>query len=235
MPEQARDRAWFLRGAASLALAGSPLTRTAAAFASTPALTPDEALVRLLAGNGRFVASRLTGGNGITARRASVAPRQAPFAIVLTCSDSRLGPEYIFDQRLGDIFVCRVAGNILDPAILGSIEYAYEHFHCPAVVVLGHQRCGAVTDTVELVQKNARAPEDIQRIVEAITPAVTATKRGSLSQADYVDAVVKTNAKMIATGLARHSAALEAAVLTGKLRVAPAYYSLDSGKVKILA
>jgi carbonic anhydrase len=236
VPEQLHDRAWFLRAAGGVALGAVPLARAATARASAgPRLSPQAAINRLLAGNARFVAGRLTGGNGVVARRKKVAPGQSPFAVVLTCADSRLAPEYVFDQRLGDVFVVRVAGNIVDDDILGSIEYAVEHFHTSAVVVLGHQRCGAVTDTVELVQHHKRAPEHIQHLVDAIAPAVRATKRGSLSEDEYIEAVIKTNARLVAQAIPAQSASLRKDVGAGTLRVVPARYSLDSGRVALIA
>lgn len=231
-----RDRAWFLRRASAFALALSPLVRVPEAFASTPAssLTPDAAIARLLAGNARFVSGRVHGSDAIVTRRGVVAPGQSPFAVVLTCADSRVAPEYVFDQRLGDIFVVRVAGNVLDADVLGSMEYAVAHFHAAAVMVLGHQRCGAVTDAVELAQSHGKAPGDIQHIVDAIDPAVHATKRGSLSESAYIEAVIRTNARMVASAIPKRSASLRTAVGAGKLKIVPAVYSLDTGKTTLL-
>ena len=109
-------------------------------------LTPDQALTQLLRGNERFVAGWPDHPNQSARRRREVSDSgQQPFAIILSCSDSRVPPEIIFDQGLGDLFVIRVAGNIIDDAILGTIEYAVEHVHAPLVMVLGHDKCGAVT------------------------------------------------------------------------------------------
>jgi carbonic anhydrase len=188
----------------------------------------------LLAGNARFVVGKLTAANAIAERRADVAAAQTPFAMLLTCADSRVPPEHVFDQSLGHIFVCRVAGNILDPDILGSLEYATAHFHPSVLVVMGHQRCGAVKDTVELVRHHQRAPGSIESIVEAITPAVRATRRGSLSEEDYVEAVVRTNAKLVARAIPRKSTIVRDAVAARKLRIVAARYSLDTGRVRLL-
>src|SRR5262249_25887632 len=151
-----------------------------------------------------------------------VATGQQPFAMVLACADSRVPPEHIFDQGLGDLFVCRVAGNIAEPGMLGSFEYAAEHFHTPLLVVVGHQRCGAVAATVELAAKGGKAPGNIQRLVAAIKPAVAATKRGSLSDDQYVEAVVETNARLMALAARRHSSILNHAVQEKKLQIVPA-------------
>ncbi|HSX23457.1 MAG TPA: carbonic anhydrase [Gaiellaceae bacterium] len=235
MLDAPHDRAAFFRTAGVLALGALPLARVSAALASAaPRLTPEAAIARLMAGNARFVSGKTTGGNGMSARRNDVAPGQRPFAAVLTCADSRTTPEYVFDQRLGDVFVCRVAGNILDADILGSLEYAVEHFGSSAIVVLGHQRCGAVTDSVHVYEHHLKAPGSVQSIVDAIVPAIRATKRGSLSEAAYVDAVIKTNARLVARQVTSESAILRRAVEAGHLRVVAGRYSLDTGRVALL-
>src|SRR5689334_4293492 len=104
--------------------------------------TADEALTRLMAGNQRFVAGQATHPHQEVSHRAAIAAGQAPFVTILTCSDSRVSPELLFDLGLGDVFVCRVAGNVVDDAGMGSLEYAVEHLHTPLVVVLGHEKCG---------------------------------------------------------------------------------------------
>jgi carbonic anhydrase len=155
------------------------------------------------------------------ARRAEVAAGQQPVAVVLTCADSRVAPELVFDQGLGDLFVCRVAGNIVTPEVLGSVEYAVANFGCALVVVLGHQRCGAVTDTLELVKAGERAPGSVQTIVDAIAPNVDADRS--------VDEGVRANARAAADRL-RESPALGDEVV----HVAAALYSLDTGGVELL-
>jgi carbonic anhydrase len=221
------------------AIGGLPLARATGAFASSPNpmghhLAPAAALQRLLDGNARFVAGRLNGSAGIAGQRMKVASGQEPFAVVLTCSDSRVAPEYVFDEGLGDLFVARVAGNVLDGDVLGSIEYAVAHFQSSVVVVLGHQRCGAVTESVELVHRHETAPGAIQGIVNEIRPAIAATKRGSLDEKEYVEAVIRTNAKLVAHAMPRRSTIVATAVRTGKLRVVPARYSLDTGRVALI-
>ena len=119
--------------------------------------------------------------------------------MILTCADSRVPPEHVFDQSVGDLFVCRVAGNVLEPGGLGSFEYAIANFGSPAVLmVLGHQRCGAVTDSIKLTKAHQQAPGSIQAIVEAIQPAIAATPQGSMTDAAYSEAVVSANAKLVA-------------------------------------
>jgi carbonic anhydrase len=241
MFDETRDRADFLRAAGAATLAGVLFGRGAVALGGTAAdphpkaaLSPAQALARLTAGNRRFVAGKLRGGNGIAERRAHVAPKQAPFAMVLTCADSRVAPELVFDQSVGDLFVCRVAGNVTEPTIVGSFEYASAHFASSVLVVMGHQRCGAVNDTVALLEAGKRAPAQIQSIVDAIGPAVRGTARGSLSHDDYVEAVIRANARRTAAAMRRQSPILAAAVRKGTLKIVAARYSLDSGKVTFL-
>lgn len=187
-----------------------------------------------MAGNAKFVKGKLEAVNAIAARRADVAGKQMPWVMLLTCADSRVPPNFIFDESLGDLFVCRVAGNILEAQIIGSMEFAISHYHPPLLMVLGHQRCGAVTDTITLVEKGGRAPGSIQSIVEAIAPIVRATKRGSLSDAAYLDKVVAANARAVAKSVQQRSAIVRHAISAKKLRVVAAEYSLDSGKVRLL-
>jgi carbonic anhydrase len=196
--------------------------------------TPQEALERLLAGNGRFVAGELTGVRGIAEQRAELASGQKPFAVVLTCSDSRVPPELVFDQGLGDLFVCRVAGNVLEPTILGSIEYAVASFDPKLVVVMGHERCGAVTEAVELVASGRTTSGSIQAVIDAIAPVVRSTERGSQDTDDYVDAVVRANVARVAQTIARESAIAGKALLAARLQVVEAVYALESGRVGML-
>jgi len=116
-----------------------------AADEHVPSVSPDAALAKLKEGNARFVASKVSDGKPTAAKRAETAQAQHPFAIILGCADSRTAPEIIFDQNIGDLFVIRTAGNLVDDHALGSIEYAVEHLGARLIVVLGHERCGAVT------------------------------------------------------------------------------------------
>ena len=140
---------------------------------------PDQALQRLLDGNRRYVIHQ-HGASPLANRnlRLRTARRQTPFAVVLACSDSRVPPELIFDQRLGDLFVVRVAGNVVDPVVLGSVEYAVLNLGTPLVLVLGHTKCGAVTAALD----PGKVPEgNLGAIVEAIRPAVEKVREGSLT------------------------------------------------------
>src|SRR5438270_9660809 len=151
------SRSEFLTGASALLAAAAakkpaatpaPVIPTLEASADPPGqcpvVGPVDAMARLVAGNDRFVSGRLKHGNQSPRRRTQVAPHQCPWVTVIDCADSRVPPEIVFDQGLGDVFVCRVAGNVADTAVTGSVEYAAGHFHPGLIVVLGHERCGAV-------------------------------------------------------------------------------------------
>lgn len=187
----------------------------------TPAVNADEALAKLQEGNARFVKSKVSAGKPTAARRAETAQAQHPFAIVLGCADSRTSPEIVFDQNLGDIFVARNAGNLVDDHTLGSIEYAVEHFGVRLIVVLGHERCGAVT--AALASDNA--PGHVQSLVRDIQPAVQAVKGKA---GDQVHLAVAENARLMADRIRNQGEFDDAAK---DVRIMSAVYDLDSGKV----
>jgi carbonic anhydrase len=238
MGDRCLERGAFMRGSAGAlavaALAGIP-RGARGAYSGAPTVTPDQALARLMAGNAKFVAGTLAPAQALVERRADVANGQRPFAMVLCCADSRVPPEQIFDQSVGDLFVCRVAGNILESGGLGSFEYAIANIGSPALlIVLGHQKCGAVTDSIKLLQSEQRAPASIQTIVEAIAPAVKATARGTMAEGEYTEAVVRANAKLVAHEIVTRSSIVDKAVHAHHLKVVAAHYALASGKVTLL-
>jgi len=188
---------------------------------------PDEALQRLVDGNHRFATGTAQHPDSSAERRTEVAAGQHPIAIVLCCADSRVGPEVVFDQGLGDIFVLRNAGNILDDHTIGSIEYAVEHLAAPLIIVVGHERCGAVTAAVN----GGKAPGHIHSIVDAITPAIASAKSEA---GDTVDNSVRANARYVAGLLRRIGPIVGEAVQAGKVKVVAARYDLDSGIVEVL-
>lgn len=190
-----------------------------------PPRTPEEALDLLLAGNARFVEGQAA-GHDLVARREQVSGQQNPFAVVLSCSDSRVPSELVFDQSLGDLFVCRVAGNVLDPMVVGSIEYAVVEFSPLLVVVMGHERCGAVTAAVELVNGGGSPGGSIHAVVDALA----AVLEPGMSVADGVRANVLAGAR----ALPERSAIVRRAVEANALRIVQAEYSLDSGRVVVL-
>ncbi len=219
-----RSRLLRLALAILIALAISAVTNVATA---APAVTADDALGLLAQGNQRYVAGQVTHPDQAMARRAEVAGSQAPFAVVLGCADSRVAPEIVFDQGLGDLFVIRVAGNVLDNTGLGSIEYAVEHLHSSLIVVLGHERCGAVTAAV----KGGEAPGHIHSIVQAIEPAVEACQG---QPGDPVENAVRANVSRVVTQLRHAGPLLAELVEAGKVKVVGARYDLDTGVVEFL-
>ena len=188
---------------------------------------PEQALQRLLEGNQRYVAGMPTHPDQTTDRRLELAKGQAPFAIVLTCSDSRVAPELFFDQGLGDLFVIRNAGNILDDHAIGSMEYAVEHLHASLIVVVGHGKCGAVSAAVA----GGEIPGHIRSLVEAITPAVEEVKN---LPGDKVDNSVRANAQRMAGILTHVEPILKTAAKEGHLKIVAARYDLSTGQVEIL-
>lgn len=195
-----------------------------------------EALQRLREGNERFI-SETRGDDTLTgrARRRAVAAAQEPFAIVLGCSDSRVPAEIVFDQGLGDLFVIRVAGNIVAPSQVGSIEFAAARYHTRLVVVLGHSNCGAIEATLEELQRRKEEQSrNLRSIVDRIRPSVESFLEPSLNldHAALVHHAVRANIRMSASQLRHGSALLEQLIEAGDLIVVGAEYSLDTGIVE---
>src|SRR6184192_2395084 len=161
-------------------------------------------------------------------RRAELAKSQHPFAIIVSCSDSRVPPEIVFDQGLGDLFVIRVAGNVIDDHSLGSIEYAVDHLAVRLIVVLGHQSCGAVKAAKETIAAKTKATAHIQSLITAIQPAVEATAK------DDLETTVKENVKNVVQALRSSTPILKTKVDSGDIQVIGGYYSLDTGAVTFL-
>lgn len=220
------SRRLFLGATACATLVGA-----APSHPSGSALSADAAVAELLAGNRRYASGKTIHGN-LTARRDEVAPSQHPFAMVLSCSDSRVPPELVFDQSLGDLFVARLAGNYAETGGIGSFEYAYEHFHPSVLLVLGHSGCGAVSATVDALKTpHASIPGDIAAIVAAITPAAQEVQHAS---GDPVANAIAQNARNNAVALRTRSDILRAGVEAGKLRIAAGVYDLHTGIVHML-
>jgi len=186
------------------------------------------AMQRLLEGNRRYVAHRPS-LDGSPQRRIDVARGQKPIAMVLGCVDSRVPPELIFDQGLGELFVIRTAGEVLDQAALGSLEFGIAELHIPLLVVLGHQRCGAVKAAMEVLDGEAKAEADIAYLVNALTPAV---EYGRRLGGDLWDQAGRAQVSLQVDRL-RRSPVLAAAVQEGTLRVVGAWYDLETGVVQI--
>ena len=194
---------------------------------ATPDMSADSALAKLMAGNQRYIRHIAQHPDESLARRKALELTQHPFAVVLGCADSRVPPELLFDQGLGDLFVIRVAGNIVDDAILGSIEYAVEHLGTKLIMVLGHEKCGAVTAAVE----GGTAAGHLTALVEAIRPVVAATGN---KPGDKVHLCVIANARSVARQIRQSEPVLKEAGERKGLKVVAADYALDTGAVTLL-
>ena len=164
----------------------------------------------------------MSGGKPTAARRAETAKTQAPFAIIVGCADSRTSPELVFDQNLGDLFVVRTAGNLVDDHGLGSIEYAVDHLGTRLIVVLGHSRCGAVKAALE----SPTAPGHVNSLVRDIQPAVAAAKA---EKGDPLANTVKANARLMAEKIGKEA---ELGEHKSEVRIVTGYYDLDTGAVE---
>lgn len=174
----------------------------------------DAAKKLLVEGNKRFVSGELQNKDNYAQDRKTLLAGQKPFATILTCSDSRVAPEVLFDQKLGDLFVIRNAGNVIDDSVLGTIEYAAEHLKCPLIVVLGHSACGAVTSAVG----KGQVSENLQKIMDKINSVI-----GDMKD---VDEAIHANAKSIVAEIKENAVVKEAGT-----EVVQALYDIDSGEV----
>jgi len=181
-----------------------------------------DVISRLEAGNKNFVNDKLDGKLQNSSRRSSLTAGQEPYAIILSCADSRVVPELAFDAGLGELFVIRVAGNVANNSSIASIEYAVAHLGTPVIVVLGHESCGAVTAAIG----GGDNGHNLNHLLSHITPALAATDKGA-----PVNDVVKKNAELTGEELKTRSAIIRNAVDSGKVKIIPAYYNLGSGAV----
>ena len=225
------SRRWTIAAAGAL-LAGRAWA-DAPAHGAAPAVSPDASLQRLMAGNARYAAGKAIHPNADLARRATLATGQQPFATVLACADSRVAPELIFDEGLGDIFDVRVAGNVVDDAAMGSIEYAVVHLSCPLVMVLGHESCGAVTATLNAIDGKGSA-EDRETKIGALAALIMPAARSVPAGPKRLDAAEIANARGQAVRLRNESPALKSHLAAGKLKIVAARYDLHDGKVTLL-
>src|SRR5436309_12775108 len=220
-----------------------------------PIVSPAEAISRLKEGNSRFTAGNPQHPHesvderkymaadsyenagmislGMTSeqaakRRAELTKSQHPFAIILCCSDSRVPPEIVFDEGLGDLFIVRVAGNVINDEVLGSIEYGVDILGARLIVVLGHQSCGAVDAAIKTIAAKGKAPGHIQSLVTALKPVVAATPKADL------ETMTKANAKHVVDALRSSTPILKARVDSGEVQVIGGYYTLDTGAVTFL-
>ena len=215
---------------------GAALASVAATAGAEPAPTstvrrptPKAALDMLKKGNADFLAGKPIAVDTNGRRRLQVAKGQEPFAILVSCSDSRVPPEVLFGRGLGELFIVRNAGNTVDTAAMGSIEYAVAELKVPLIVVMGHERCGAVAAALSVVDKNTVFPGSIGRMVEPIVPAVLNARAAG---GDWLDASVRANVLRTVTRLRTASEPLLLDPLkAGTLKIVGAYYDLDGGRV----
>jgi carbonic anhydrase len=223
------NRATFLT--ASAAIAGAALTGPADAAAPPPSGgSPEMLLGQLMAGNKRFVDDDFPQSNRMADKRALVVEGQAPFASILGCADSRVIPELVFVQGIGQLFVARVAGNYPDSLVIGSIEYAIEHLGTRLVLVLGHEGCGAVKAVYTALEKNTELPPHLSSIQKLVAPGIedVVKRRGGLA------AAVEANARAAAATLQSSPPIISREVSAGRVRVAGGVYHLKSGEVELL-
>ena len=207
------------------ARAGADLAAPEPAIAQND-MTPDAALKQLMDGNKRFVDRKRQNPNQDLVRLAEVAKSQKPFAAILGCADSRFPSEMIFDQGFGDLFVCRVAGNVATPEEIGSLEFGTLVLGAKVLVVIGHERCGAVDATI----KGSQVPGQIGSLLDAIKPAVESSKDQG---GDRLENACKANVMLQANRL-KASPVISKLIEEKKLKVVGGYYDLDTGAVNIL-
>jgi carbonic anhydrase len=216
-------------GAAALAGAAVRAPASAAAPAG-PSVPPAEALARLRAGNARFVDGQLTQQGAVTERRMALTGHQAPFAAILSCSDSRVPPELVFDQNVGDLFIFRNAGNFVDPAVLGTMEYGYSALGVKLIVVLGHEACGAVKATYDAVADGKPLPPNLNVLENAIEHGIDGVVAAHGTMHDAVVANARAQAKKFAK-----SPVLGPALANHDLVIVAADYDFASGRVRMLS
>ena len=229
-------RRTFLSVAGFGLAAGAMVTATGHAWAAggpTTTVTADQALAKLRSGNDKYVQAPEVCSADLANRRNHVAKSQTPWATIVSCSDSRVPPELLFGGLgVDELFVARNAGNMVDTATMGTIEYGASALGVPLIVVLGHERCGAVAAACEVVAKNASFPGSIGPMVQAIVPAALAVKG---QPGDFVDNAVRESAKRTAVQIASASKIVAELVKAGKVKVVAARYDLDNGKAEFFS
>ncbi|OAT67058.1 carbonic anhydrase [Mycobacteroides immunogenum] len=226
-----RRRAMLLGGLAA-AMSTAACERDSRASSQMPAtFNFDDPLEALIAGNARFASGRMIHPNQTPQRRAELAAGQHPNAIVFSCIDSRVPPEIVFDQGLGDLFVIRTGAQNHDALVRGSVEYGAVMDHTPLIVVLGHQRCGAVTAAVESLERGTPAPGHLSEVVKSLEPAYRKAKQTPWRTADeLIDATVHAQIRQTIAAL-RADPPLATSTRNESLWIVGAYYSLDTGIV----
>ncbi len=221
-----------LAGGAIAALALGTTRRASAASGSATTITADEALTTLKQGNLRYMQHPELCSLDLTTRRKEVAGHQTPWASVISCADSRVPPELVFGGLgLGELFIARNAGNLVDTATLGTVEYGAAVLGSPLIVVMAHTKCGAVAAACDVVTKNATYPGAIGPMIEPIIPAALAVKD---APGDFVTNAAKESARRTAARLVSASTLLESLIEAGKLKIVAGLYDLDKGSVDFL-
>lgn len=226
-------------GLSAAAIGAAGLMSATTAFAADPVagpprtdLTPAQALARLIEGNRKFVADEDNVSDISTRRRLELARGQAPFAALVGCADSRVGPEQLFGSGLGEMFIVRTAGNYVDDAGYGSLAYAVAALGVPLIVVMGHERCGAVDAATKLVANNDQLPPSLTRMVQPILPAVVDARASLTAGRDLLDHAIHMNVRHVVKTLRESTDPLLATPMReGKVMVVGAYYDLDTGAV----
>ncbi len=228
----------FTMGGAGVAAAGLGfgVAPSIALASETPDVTPEQALRKLQTGNKRFVENALACASDIKARRGEVATSQRPWATILTCSDSRVAPELLFGgATLGELFVIRNAGNLLGVDELGTIEYGAEHLGSSLVLVLGHERCGAVSAACDVATKGASVHGAVGKMIQPLIPIALAAQKSLAAGkggGDLVTTAVRMSARATARRIVAESPLVAEKVAARTLKVVPAYYDLDTGVVE---
>jgi carbonic anhydrase len=235
MPTQVSRRRFLKTAGVGIAVAATdPLSATAVASGSdaSAAITPRQALQLLIAGNRRWVTGQVTHPHQSVARRIALRRTQHPFATVFSCIDSRVPPELVFDRGIGDLAVIRTGAQVLDEGVvLGSVEFTPDHLETPLILVLGHQRCGAVNAAIHTIESGGTAPGHIQSIVDALRPAYDVAIKET---GDLPDNMVRAQTRLTVDRI-RNDPLIEEFIADGELNVHGGYYSLDTGAVSIIA
>ncbi len=215
-------------GLAAIVAVLSLLAATGFGFGEGAGLTADGALKKLVEGNARFAGNDPTQKDLGSARRTELTKGQHPLAVIVSCSDSRVPPEHVFDQGLGDLFVVRTAGNVVGSVDLGSVEYAVEHLKVPLVLVLGHQSCGAVKAAME----GGKPEGHIGLVVKKIQPAVKKAEKESKDERAVLNTAIRLNVINTAAALRRESPLIKHLADEKKVKIAGGVYSLETGQVE---
>jgi carbonic anhydrase len=203
----------------------------AAGPAPSGPITGDQALQRIMAGNARYLVNN-THVWDFSAGRAARVSNHRPVASILSCADARVGPEFVFDQGPGDLFVVRVAGNIIEEQGLASLEYAAQFLGAPLILVLGHSNCGAVDAAIKVVKDNAVLPGHLPTLIDQIKPAVLAAQR--TQPANLLAAAISENVRLTMQRVNAAKPLLADMVAAGKVRVAGGIYDIATGRVNLV-